>query len=176
MSPPALLETPRLILRPLGEADAPKLFAMSRESGLRRWLPDQVYADEAEALAVARLLAAKFGAPGGPAAAPHVFGVCLREGDELIGHVGLSPLRGEVEVGYAIEERRQGRGLASEAVRAAAEWGVQRFGLARILGIVAPANAASCRVLERAGFGLVGEAMGRLHGRDALVRTYQLVR
>jgi RimJ/RimL family protein N-acetyltransferase len=91
-----------------------------------------------------------------------------------VGHVGLSPLRESVEVGYAIEEQRQGKGLASRAVVAMSEWGLRRFELTHILGIVAADNLASWRVLERAGYELVQEVEGDLHGRHGLIRTYQL--
>lgn len=95
-----------------------------------------------------------------------VLGVCL--GDELIGHVGLSPLGDGIEIGYAIDDAHLGKGYATEAVRAM---------LARASGvidaIVATDNAGSCRVLEKAGFALVGESTRPLHGVTRLVRHYQ---
>jgi RimJ/RimL family protein N-acetyltransferase len=56
------------------------------------------------------------------------------------------------------------------------EWALARFDLPRILGIVATDNAASCKVLENAGYRLIAESMGRLHDRSGLVRTYETVR
>jgi ribosomal-protein-alanine N-acetyltransferase len=153
--------------------DAPKVYAMSLEPGMRAWLPDQVYDSERQALEVIRYLIGKYADPGNPARVPIVLGVQLNGDPGLIGHVGLSPLEGEVEVGYAIEDRHRGRGYASEAVRVMSEWGLRSFGLPRILGIVATDNAASCRVLERACFQLVSESPGLLHGRQGLVRTYR---
>lgn len=172
MTPAPLIVTPSLSLRPFVLEDAPKVFAMSREPGLRRWLPDQVYADESEAREVLRRLMALCADPGTPHRAPFVLGVCLAPSPEVIGHVGLSPRLGQVEIGYAIEEKHQGRGFATEAVEAVSGWAMRRFGLPGVLGIVATENAPSCRVLERAGFGLVDEAPGSLHGRHGLVRTY----
>ncbi len=140
-----------VVLRSFVPQDAPKVHAMSQESGLRR-------------------------VPGSPVSAPYVLAVCLRGSSELIGHVGLSPLYGEVEVGYAIEEKHQGRGFASEAVGTMVNCALQRFDLPRVLGIVGKDNAASCRVLENAGFALTSEAMGSLHGRPGLIRTYDRAR
>jgi len=162
-------------LRYFVEEDAPKVFAMSQEAGLRAWLPDQVYDCEAGARKVLRYLIEKYGDPATPSLAPYVLGVCCNGSQELIGHVGLSPLRGQVEVGYAIEQQHQGRGFASEAVKAMSEWAGTFFGLSRILGVVASDNVASCRVLQHAGFELTGESMGELHGRPGLVRTYERV-
>lgn len=145
---------------------------MSREYGIRAWIPDQVYESEGTAADVLEDLIAQYEDPGTPALAPYVLGVCLKGSSELIGHVGLSPLGNQVEIGYAIEDKHQGRGVASEAVTAMSEWGIRRFRLPLILGIVASENIASCRVLENAGFVLADESMGWLHGKRRLVRTY----
>src|SRR3990172_10297532 len=167
------ITTTSLTLRAFVPEDAPKVFAMSQEIGIREWLSDQVYEDVQTALAVLRHLIARSRDPGTPALGPYVLGVCLTRSSELIGHVGLSPLSDQVEVGCAIEHRFQGRGFAIEAIKAISEWGLQRFGLAHVLGIVATENIASCRVLERAGFALIDESMRSLHGQTRLVRTYR---
>ena len=165
-SPPIVSAS--VTLRRFTADDGPKVFAMSQEAGLRTWLPDQVYESEARALEVVRYLIASYHDPGTPSLAPYVLGVSLNDSRELIGHVGLSPLRGQVEIGFAIEARHQGRGLACEAVGAMSEWALRRFELPRILGVVARGNEASCRVLQRAGFTLADES--------PLVRTYGRVR
>jgi ribosomal-protein-alanine N-acetyltransferase len=143
-----VIATTRLWLRPVTPADVPKLFAMSQEPGMRRWIPDQVYRDEAHAAEVAAALAVV----ADPRRGAFVLGIELVETRELVGHVGLSPARGSVEVGYAIEDARQGRGFASEAVRAMTEWALRELALPEVLGIVAADNLASCRVLEKAAF------------------------
>jgi len=170
-SPPIVARS--VMLRCFVPEDAPKVFEMSQEDGLRRWIPDQVYEDEAATMEVLDYLIGKYRDPGTPSLAPYVLGVCLNDSGELIGHVGLSPLDGQVEIGYAIEDKHQGQGLASQAVRAMSEWALAHFELPRILGIVAIDNIASSRVLERAGFELAEESMGSLHGRSGLVRRYE---
>jgi len=162
-----------LILRRFTMDDAARVLAMSREAGVRAWLPDQVYADEREAADVLRHLIGACDDPGAPTTAPLVLGVVLRADDALIGHVGLSPGPDGVEVGYAIDEAHQGRGLATEAVGAMATWGLATLGLPSVDGIVAADNAGSCRVLEKAGFVLHGEATRPLHGVTRRVRTYR---
>ena len=174
LSPPIVSDP--LELRLFAPGDAGKLFAMSQEPGMREWLPDQVYENESHALQVVQYLIQKCVDPGIPSVAPYVLGVCLRSSGELIGHVGLSPLDGGVEIGYAIAARHQGRGFASRAVAAMAEWGAARFALPRVLAIVAAENRASCGVLRTAGFRLVGESTRLLHGRSRLVRTYERAR
>jgi ribosomal-protein-alanine N-acetyltransferase len=145
---------------------------MSRESGIRRWIPDQVYSDESHTAEVLEYLMAQYDGRRSPAEAPIVFGVCDRETGELVGHVGLSQLEDQVEIGYAIEETCQGRGYATEAVSAMTRWGHDTFGLPTILGVVARENLGSCRVLEKSGFVLAKEEADTLHGRKGLIRTY----
>jgi ribosomal-protein-alanine N-acetyltransferase len=173
MTPSLPDATADLRLRPFVLEDAPRLLVMSHERGLREWLPDQVYADLAEAERVARYLIEQGERPDVPRGAPLVLGVVRRDSDELIGHVGLSAAYGGVEIGYAIAEAHQGRGFATQAVRAMTEWGLARFGLDAIDGIVAAENVASCHVLEKAGFVRVGEASRPMHGITRLVRTYR---
>lgn len=150
-----MLPTARLLLRPFTLDDVPKLLAMSHEDGLRRWIPDQVYRDEQHAEQVARTLIAFTAQAPDPRARPYVLGI--EHDGTLIGHVGLSAARGSVEVGYAIEDRAQGNGFATEAVAAMAMWALTELALPEVLGIVDAANTPSCRVLEKSGFVRVGE-------------------
>ena len=152
--------------------DAAKVFAMSQEPGIRKWIPDQVYKDERNAIEVLQYLIAQYRDKEAPARTPCVLGICLKSSSELIGHVGLSPLGSQIEIGYAIEVKYQNRGYASQAVTAMSEWGIQYFSLPLIVGVVSSENASSCGVLEHAGFSLAKEAMGQLHGRKGIVRTY----
>ncbi|MBN1949376.1 MAG: GNAT family N-acetyltransferase [Candidatus Cloacimonetes bacterium] len=165
-----------IILRFFTPKDASGIYLMSQEPGWRRWLPDQVYDSREHALAVIRYLINQYREPADPVLAPYVLGVCLKGSGEFIGHVGLSPLDGQVEIGYSIAVKQQGKGYASEAVRTMAKWALPHFSLPRILGVVSTANVSSCRVLERAGFILISESKGNLHGRSGLVRVYEKTR
>ena len=162
-----MISTSRLVLRPFTPVDVPKLFVMSGEAGLRRWIPDQVYRDEAHAEQVARALMAFTDRAPDPRVHPWVLGI--EHAGSLIGHVGLSPARGSVEIGYAIEENRQGAGLATEAVTALANWGLE-LGLPEVLGIVDVENLPSRRVLEKAGFARIGEGVD---GRGNAIVIYR---
>lgn len=156
-----MLTTPRLCLRPFTVADVAKLYAMSQEDGIRRWMPDQVYTDVAHAEDVVRALIGFTERAPEPAVRPYVLAVVLVEHDEVIGHVGLSPARGSVEIGYAIEACMHGRGLATEAVAAMAAWALRELGLPEVLGVVGANNAGSRRVLEKAGFVLTPQPATR---------------
>ena len=164
-----MLSTSRLLLRTFVLADVPKLFVMSTEDGMRRWIPDQVYRDELHAEQVVRALIAHTDRAPDPHAHPFVLGIEHRETGSLIGHVGLSPVRGSVEIGYAVEQQHQGTGLATEAVTAMSTWAIDKLSLPEVLGIAAADNKQSCRVLEKAGFVRLREETKRADGSTIVI-------
>jgi len=60
--------------------------------------------------------------------------------------------RVSAELGYWLGEPFWGRGIATEAVRAVTGLAFARHGLTRVYALPFEWNAASCRVLEKAGF------------------------
>jgi len=146
------IKTRSLIIRKFKLDDAKKIYLMSQENGIRTWIPDQVYADESKASDVLQFLIAQYSSSSSPKETPIVLGICLAETGELIGHIGLSPLQDKVEIGYAIEEKHQSCGYATEVVTFISEWGLKSFNLQSVYGFVDRENVASCKVLERSGF------------------------
>ncbi len=73
---------------------------------------------------------------------------------EVVGFVGLVHPGGqeEPELKYALRREWWGQGVATELAAGAVAWGHGRFGMERIIATVAPAHAASLRVLARCGF------------------------
>lgn len=168
-----MLSTARLLLRPFTLGDVPKVFAMSREDGMRRWIPDQVYRDEAHAEDVLRALIAFTEQPPDPRVRPYVLAIEHVATGSVIGHVGLSAARGSVEIGYAIEQQLHGNGLATEAVTSASEWALAELSLPEVLGIVAADNAPSRRVLEKAEFVRSGEDVRSIDGHSRSLVIYR---
>lgn len=149
-APAPLLQTPRLLLRELTDADAPFVLALLNDPGFLQHIGDK---------GVRTLDDARGYLQSGPFAsyAAHGFGlwrVALRGDDEAIGMCGL--LRRDwldaPDLGYAFLPAARGRGLAQEAADAVLRLARERLGLHRVLAIVSRDNAASIRLLERAGF------------------------
>lgn len=71
----------------------------------------------------------------------------------LIGWCGLQflPETNETEVGYLLAQPFWGAGLATEAARAALNYGFDHFTFPEVIGITHPGNIASQRVLQKAG-------------------------
>jgi ribosomal-protein-alanine N-acetyltransferase len=174
MEDPLRIETERLILRPFELADAATVYALSTEPAYRQWLPSQLYADEAEAREALEFLIEQVAAPADPRRGPYVLAVDHRQDPMLIGHVGLSPYEGEVEIGFAIAEAYQRQGLAVEAVVATCRWAFDRFRLPRILAITAQSNEGSSRVLARVGFDHDDDQVMLFQGTEQAVRVYSL--
>jgi [ribosomal protein S5]-alanine N-acetyltransferase len=71
----------------------------------------------------------------------------------VVGSVIVSshPDDGTVEIGYGVENASQGRGSATEAVRAVVEWALVQPGVKRVTATTFPWHSASLRVIEKAG-------------------------
>ncbi|MEQ1832158.1 MAG: GNAT family N-acetyltransferase [Candidatus Eisenbacteria bacterium] len=168
------LKTQALLLRHFVAGDAAEMLIQSNEDSARTWLSSQVYRDHAHALSALEFLISQYAVPGNPQQGPYVLAIEHRASAALVGHVGFSPLNGDVEVGFSIAHAYQGQGLASEAVVAASDWALRAFALERILGITAVANVASRRTLVRAGFVHLGDEPMRFQGTDEVVSHYAL--
>lgn len=80
--------------------------------------------------------------------------------DEAVGGIGFV-MRADVErvsaeIGYWLGEPFWGRGITTEALRAVTDYAVATHGLTRVFAVPFAWNAASCRVLEKAGYVLEG--------------------
>jgi RimJ/RimL family protein N-acetyltransferase len=97
----------------------------------------------------------------------------------FIGYVGLWPADyvepAMVEVGWRLAREHWGHGYATEAARAALEYGFTDVGLAEIVSFTVPQNERSWRVMER--IGLVRDPSGDFdHPRVDRVAYPELVR
>src|SRR4051812_18407342 len=146
-----VVETERLLLRQFTPDDAEFILRLLNEPSFIANIADRGVRTVEQAAAYL---------VGGPirSYAEHGHGlwlVALKEAAmQPIGMCGL--LRREqfedVDVGYAFLPEFWSRGYASEAARAALEYGKRELGLERIIALVAPHNAGSIRLLEKLGF------------------------
>ena len=80
----------------------------------------------------------------------------IEYGSEAIGGVGFQLGRDiariSAEMGYWLSEEFWGRGFATRVVTAVSDWAFDNYKLTRIFAFAFSPNAASIRVLEKAGF------------------------
>jgi len=90
---------------------------------------------------------------------PETFFAIAVEG-KAVGGIGyvLKPdvERVSAEIGYWLGEEFWGRGIMTEAVRAVTKYAIEHHRLTRVFAVPYEWNAASCRVLEKAGYAMEG--------------------
>lgn len=77
-----------------------------------------------------------------------------KENQTVIGDIGYKEgpnEKGEINLGYSILSRYQGKGYATEAALAMVKWGLSQPDVQKITATCSPENLASIRVLEKAG-------------------------
>src|SRR5262245_35989476 len=147
--PAFALETHRLALRELAEEDAGFILPLVNEPAWRRFIGDPGVRSLEGARAYVERVRESY--------AKHGFGlwrVELKEGRRPIGLAGLLKREAldDPDLGFAFLSEHWGRGYATEAAGAVLAHGRRAFGLARIVAITSPENAASIGVLEKLGF------------------------
>jgi ribosomal-protein-alanine N-acetyltransferase len=87
-------------------------------------------------------------------------GFAIAVNGEAVGGVGFQIMadveRVSAEIGYWLGEPFWGRGIATEALVALTRYAIATHGLTRVYAVPFAWNAASCRVLEKAGYVLEG--------------------
>jgi ribosomal-protein-alanine N-acetyltransferase len=152
------LATDRLILRPPRTADVPAMRVALRRNAvhLRPWsISPAPGEDPASLTSVSRAVLRH--RSEWKAGHTYVFLIAPREDDKIVlGRIALGGLlRGAFQnayLGYWIDAEHEGRGLMTEAVRAATSFAFGPAALHRVQAAVMPSNAGSQRVLEKVGY------------------------
>ena len=150
MTDPVVLETARLRLRELDAGDFDAVRALDADRDVQWWRGARTIAPEETRGFLAELAAERDRAPR-----PRwVLGITVPPERVVVGSCWLLchwPDWLGAEVGYQLARTHWGRGYATEALRAIVAYGFGTLGLRRIWARINPGNAASCRVVEKAG-------------------------
>jgi ribosomal-protein-alanine N-acetyltransferase len=147
---PVVLRTERLVLRPWRDADLEPFAALNANAAVMRYFPAVLTRAQSDAFA-ARIC--NF-------FAEHGWGLWAAELPDVapfVGFVGLieqtfpAHFTPAVEVGWRLDPRWWGNGLAPEGARAALAFGFAELGLTEIVSMTVPANTPSRRVMEKIG-------------------------
>ncbi|MFT3699778.1 MAG: GNAT family N-acetyltransferase [Kofleriaceae bacterium] len=141
-----MIETARLLLRDWREEDIPTFAAMCADDDVMRYFAAKLSYVEAESLA--RRMKAELAERGWG-----LWAVEVKDGVPFIGFVGLQPpkFRSDVEIGWRLAKVGWGHGYATEAARAALDYGFTQLKLPEIVSFTVPTNIPSQRVMERIG-------------------------
>ena len=140
-------------IRPWTDADAPAIVEALSDAGVTDNLRDGLPKPYTEADARDYIAYARTAGEGACAFA-------IDAGGEAVGSIQLTRQgnihRRTAELGYYVVRRLWGRGVCTEAVRQICRFAFAETDLLRVYAEPFADNAASCRVLEKAGFALEG--------------------
>lgn len=168
------LLTAELKLRPPDEDDIPALAHIANDPEIARWtaeLPHPYQAQDAEEFVAQAAQDRKDGRD--------ITLLIERVSDrQVIGAINLAHEGEDGRLGYWIGRKFWKQGYASQAVQRMTRLGFQSLGLERMNAHVMSGNAASCRVLEKAGYTGSDMASCELTGRckDTPVKLFRLER
>jgi RimJ/RimL family protein N-acetyltransferase len=143
-----VIETPRLRLRPLRESDLDALAALNANPEVTRYLGSGKTLDRAESW---RQIACFVGHQ--QIRGYSILAIEDRTSGAIIGRTGPWFSEGwpMLEVGWIVDPKWQGQGIASEAGRASLDWSFANLNIDRACSLIAPDNAASARVAAKLG-------------------------
>ena len=141
-----MIETERLILRPLSTSDVDAFVALHADPRVNRFVGSYTRQQALERL---RSIERQWDERG--------HGLCaveLRSTGELLGRSGLQFWErfDEVELGWTLRAEAWGHGYATEAARACLRWGFATLDVDHLAAYIRPANVPSVKVAERLGF------------------------
>jgi RimJ/RimL family protein N-acetyltransferase len=143
-----VIETERLVIRPLTAADSERMFEQWVDPANERidFVPERPSDEQ-----VRRWVEG-------------TWGVWERDTGELVGDCTLWFDDGfqQWELAYGFRRDRWGRGYATEAGGACVRYGFDALGVEKIVADVDPQNSASVHVLEKLGFRHTGDVGGKL--------------
>jgi RimJ/RimL family protein N-acetyltransferase len=140
-----LIETERLLLRPLTSDDVDELVALHAEREVERFMGPFDRASVIEWLALVQEDYA--------ARRPGRLAIIERVSGRFLGRSGLKywPQFAETELGWVLHPDEWGHGYATEAGQSCARWGFLNLDVARLTAMIRPDNARSIAVAQRIG-------------------------
>ena len=161
------IQTKRLVITEFDISMAADVHKNSLDDDNRRFLPDEVFEDVAEAKDTIEYLISVYKTGEGPL----VYPVLLHNGTN-IGHVQLVPIEHGYEVGYHIGSLYTKNGYATEALKAFINYIMREKDIDRVYAICITENIASIRVLEKCGFVKEYEGLGEYQGSIKSIAKY----
>ena len=149
-SPFPNLKTERLLLRRVDSNDIKEIFALRSNPETMKYIPRPLVKTDEDALEHIAMIDSKIDSNEGIN-----WAITLKDNPKLIGVIGhyrIKPENYRAEIGYMLLPEYNGKGIVSEAVKEAVNYGFQVMKLHSIEAIIDPDNYGSAKVLEKNGF------------------------
>jgi len=150
-----LFHTPRLSVRLLTMADLDFFFALQSDPEMMRYIRPPETDKEAVRERIAFLEKYTEENPGIGSVVAHWKDTGLPAASGVIRRIEYQPSN-DFEIGYMVLRDNWGRGLGSEIARGLSDYAFEQFDAPRVVAFTDPENIGSQRVLEKAGFRVVG--------------------
>lgn len=149
--------TDGIIIRKMVAADLDALYEICSNAAVYRYAPAFLHTDSRKTLETAIV---NLGGRDFDRRKYIIAGICLPDSpDRVVGTAEMfdyDPETAMITIGYKVNEAMWGRGIATKAVAAMADYLFRDAGINRIQAFVMPENAASERVLLKNGFAREG--------------------
>jgi RimJ/RimL family protein N-acetyltransferase len=148
------IETQRLILRPLCEADIPEVVRLLTHPAIAKTTLNIPYPyDEEKARNWLSFQRQRW-----ESGAEHTFAIVHKEDAQLLGAISIRPntRHEKAEIGYWIGKPYWGLGYATEAARAIIRYAFETLGMNRVYALHFSENPASGQVMQKAGMQFEG--------------------
>ncbi|MBR4080301.1 MAG: GNAT family N-acetyltransferase [Clostridia bacterium] len=170
-----MLETPRLILRPMKMSDAQDIFAYSKDPEVARHVLWEAHRSISDARLYLRYMLRQY-----RNGLPSSYGIILKETGRLVGTIGFMWYNEEhasTEVGYSLARHLWNQGLMTEALGAVLDMAFDLMHVNRVEAMHDAANPASGRVMEKCGMRREGTLRQKVFnkGRYVDVALYAIV-
>lgn len=162
-----VIETSRLILRPIRMSDAGDIFLYSSDPEVARYVLWTPHRSLGETRAFIRWMLHAY-----REAIPGSWAIELKESRHVVGTIGFMNYNREnnvAEVGYSIARRYWNKGVTTEALEAVLRSGFKQLGLHRIEAQYDVRNPASGRVMEKCGMRQEGLLRGRIFNKGEYI-------
>ena len=171
-----VLNTPRLILRPVSLRDAQDIYDYSRDPEVARHVLWDAHRSVADSRAYIRFIQRQY-----RDGTPSSYAIVLRETNRVVGTIGFMAYSEEnatVEVGYSLARSLWNRGLMTEALDALLALSFDTMRLHRVEAQYEVANPASGHVMRKCGMRHEGTLRGRIFnkGHFSDVELYAILR
>jgi len=151
VQPPATMRTKRLQLRPFHKDDAPAVFRYASDPRVTRYMEWPTHRTISDSRAFIELVERDASEAG-----ERTWALVLHDTSELIGAASCHPEGHRASFGYALAQHAWGKGFATEAASEIVGWLEGHTPIVRIWATCDVDNAASARVLEKAGLAREG--------------------
>lgn len=165
-----VLETERILLRPLRMEDELPVFRLRSDEGVNKWLGRK----KAESIAEARdfiEMIVRLTSAG----ESMYWALEMKENRQFAGTVtiwNLDKSAAKAEIGYELLPEFQGRGIMHEVLKAVIDFGFVEMNLKRIEACLSPNNERSIHLLSKLGFNFEGKLAGE---EEADLVVYALI-